>query len=104
MINILSYIPKGEKNAISAASLAGMIGTDKRGVRSIIHSARTQGALIASGNGGYFQPETLLELKKFYKRMRAQGIATLAAAKYARLKIKEIEQKLEQEWENEPPQ
>ena len=104
MIDILEFIPKGEKNAISASTLAKIAGTDKRGVRHIIHTARTQGALIASGNEGYFQPETLPELKKFYRRMHAQGIATLAAAKYARLKIVEIESELRQELENEPPQ
>lgn len=91
-INIVELIPEGKENAKRAFRLAEELHMDERTVRSMIHEARRNGFLILSGDAGYWRSDNLSELKQFYKRMRAMGIGTLAAAKTARLKIRELEE------------
>lgn len=89
---LTEHIPYGKQNAISGEQLAQRLNTNVRKMCKMIHSARVSGVLILSGDAGYWRSENLDEIKEFYKRMRSQGIGTLAAAKSARLKIKEIEE------------
>ena len=89
---LLELIPYGKQNAISGERLAKKLNMNVRGLCALIHSARVSGLLILSGDVGYWRSDNLDEMKEFYKRMRSQGIGTLAAAKSARLKIKEIEE------------
>lgn len=89
---LLELIPYGKQNAISGERLAQKLNMNVRGMCALIHSARVSGLLILSGDVGYWRSDNLDEMKEFYKRMRSQGIGTLAAAKSARLKIKEIEE------------
>lgn len=88
---LFELVPYGKQNAISGQQLAKRLHKNVRGMCSLIHEARMSGLLILSGDAGYWRSENLDELKEFYKRMRSQGIGTLAAAKSARLKIKELE-------------
>lgn len=88
---LLELVPYGKQNAISGQQLAKRLHKNVRGMCSLIHEARVSELLILSGDAGYWRSENLDELKEFYKRMRSQGIGTLAAAKSARLKIKELE-------------
>lgn len=88
---LLELVPYGKQNAISGQQLAKRLHMNVRGMCALIHEARVSGLLILSGDAGYWRSENPDELKEFYKRMRSQGIGTLAAAKSARLKIKELE-------------
>lgn len=88
---LLELIPYGKQNAISGYRLAKRLHMNVRAMCALIHEARVSGLLILSGDAGYWRSENLDELKEFYKRMRSLGIGTLAAAKSARLKIKEME-------------
>ncbi len=57
MINIVEYIPTGEKNAVSRAYLRAATGLTDRTVRSLIEAARRkQPILNFQGGGGYFLP------------------------------------------------
>ena len=62
----LSMIPYGERDAIPMTKLASFMGVSERDVRRIVESARRDGNIVATCEGGYFIPETLEELKHYY--------------------------------------
>lgn len=46
----------GGTNAIPAADIARMVGMSERRVRKIVETERLAGAVILTGDGGYFLP------------------------------------------------
>ena len=77
----VEMLNKGKKNGISAARLAEILDTDKRYVCSEIEAARRGGALICSGNSGYYIPETKAELQETYEIMRKRALSMLFTMK-----------------------
>lgn len=47
----------GSTNAIPAADIARMVGMSERRVRKIVETERLAGAVILTGEGGYFLPD-----------------------------------------------
>ena len=77
--DIISLLGEGEENARSAAELAGIVGTDKRGIRLMINRARNDGAPICSGVPGYWLPGNRMELRECYNKIHSQALSTLEA-------------------------
>ena len=80
---LISILPTGKKNGIKNEDLQKILGTDKRGVSLQIQHARNDGALILSGNGGYYLPANDDEIREFYNVMHARCISFLKAIKPA---------------------
>lgn len=85
----VSMLKKGKGNAISAAQLAAILETDKRTVCSEIEAARRNGALICSGNAGYYIPEKKAELQETYAIMRKRALSMLFTMKATKRAIEE---------------
>ena len=68
--NILDYIPKGKKNAISNRELQTLLHIDRRDIQRFIRAARLKGVIICGfggKNGGYFIPETFEEIIEYVR-------------------------------------
>ena len=86
---IKELLQHGSNNGISMSQLAKKAGCSEREVRQRVHDERVGGAIILSGNKGFYLPsedpaEALEELRNYEKRMHSNAISTLAAAKEAR--------------------
>lgn len=80
---LLNILPTGKENGIKNEDLQKILNTDKRGVSLQIQRARNDGALILSGNGGYYLPANNEEIQEFYNIMRARCLSLLTAIKPA---------------------
>ena len=80
---LLNLLPTGKKNGIKNEDLQKILNTDKRGVSLQIQRARMNGAVICSGNGGYYLPQNDEEIRDFYNDMRARCLSLLTAIKPA---------------------
>ena len=71
MIDILDYIPFGQKNAVTRRRLSRITGLPDREVRELIGLARNKTAIINLQNGGgYFRP--LPEERRLVERWMSQ--------------------------------
>lgn len=80
--NILDYIPKGKKNAISNRELQTLLHIDRRDIQRFIRAARLKGVVICGlggRNGGYFIPETLEEVIDYVKTAKKTIISIIEA-------------------------
>jgi len=72
-MNIIKFIPRGKKNAVSGKELKQLTGHDERTVKQQIANARLKGAVICSildGNrGGYFIPESPEEAVEYVREV-----------------------------------
>ncbi len=88
---VLSLIPTGKEQAISAAALVARAQLpDERTLRIVIAKARAEGELICSGASGYYRPETYEEVFKYVQMMERHAKSTFIAARSARAKLKEM--------------
>ena len=85
---LLNMLPKGKENGIKNEDLQRLLKTDCRGVSHQIQKARLNGALICSGNAGYYLPADQEEVKEFYNIMRARCLSLLTALKPAAAYLK----------------
>lgn len=69
---LLAFIPEGEDNAISMYALSSFLGLSERQTRKIVELARLDGNVICSNDSGYFVPETVEELLRYERRVRAR--------------------------------
>ena len=76
--SILSVIPIGRENAKPMRQVATETGADVRTVRKAIERARIAGEIIASCNSGYFIPDQLPDLRRFYCNHLKRAMTTLA--------------------------
>lgn len=80
---IMRFIPRGQKNAVSMRQLSILTGWKLREVRAAIYQARCDGELICSScdrfASGYFQPRTVAEVRA-YKDMQESRIRSAAKA------------------------
>lgn len=86
---LLELIPAGPENAISARQLTRLTGADGREIRRRIAAERAAGAVILSGQGGYFTPSDngqrgRDEVTEWLSRITAKGVSTLRAGDSAR--------------------
>lgn len=57
-MEIIDYIPKGKRNAISVNRLSELVGKDKREISRLIMTARKNGEVILTeATGGYWKPD-----------------------------------------------
>jgi hypothetical protein len=66
LARVASLIPAGRDHAITAATLARILGVSPRTISDLISELRLRGALIGSSTGnhpGYFRPTTLDEAR-----------------------------------------
>lgn len=63
---LLNLIPSGEDCAISMKLLSQLVGTTERGIRKLVELARRSGLVICSTESGYFLPETIEEVRRYY--------------------------------------
>ena len=77
---IYDCLPLGKENALNADMLVSMHGLkSERELRHLVERERAQGALILSGNDGYYRPRTreeMIECKARYISM-ARGIIAI---------------------------
>lgn len=83
-----SILPKGAENAIKTAELCRMMGIkDPRALRKMISDERALGAVILSGDGGYFLPSAgekgRQEAAAFIATVTAKGASTIRAVRSA---------------------
>jgi biotin operon repressor len=84
-MDILSFIPSGEANAISRKDLAAATGLSDRGMRECIEQARHNGSLICSARqGGYYQPDSVDDIERAYWQDYARAKAILHRLKTMR--------------------
>lgn len=89
-MNIIDFIPKGRKNAVTTAELKAVTGFDVRTIRQLIANARLKGNVICSSlkseGGGYFLPESPDEALEYVRteqnRIESARMALQGAVKY----------------------
>ena len=97
---LLQILPHGEENGISAADLKKKLGlSDKRVLRHMVERARTSGAVILSGDHGYYLPSdnplrAALELKRFLRARDACLRTNRSATRSARQAYERLKQEL----------
>ncbi len=73
-MNIIDFIPKGRKNAVTTEELKARTGFDVRTIRQHIANARLKGTVICSSlkseGGGYFLPESPDEALEYVRTER----------------------------------
>lgn len=95
---IYDSLPRGRKNAVSAEYLCGLFGfRSTRELRQHVQSERMAGALIASGDGGYYVPETREEITVYVHRYESMAKSIFATLKHARASLKDCENQTELE-------
>lgn len=82
---IYNYLPHGKNHAIKADVLAAELGySSTRALQKAIEEERRTGALILSGAGGYYAPETVAEVRESYERNRSRATSLLYTLKECR--------------------
>ncbi|MFR7908761.1 MAG: hypothetical protein ACLU4K_11155 [Oscillospiraceae bacterium] len=89
-MNIIDFIPKGRKNAVTTEELKARTGFDVRTIRQHIANARLKGTVICSSlkseGGGYFLPESPDEALEYVRteqnRIESANMALQGAVKY----------------------
>lgn len=84
---LLKLIGTGEDNSISLTNLSIMCGREPREVKHLVQQARLDGVLICSTENGYFYPQDIEDIERFYKRFRSSAITTLTVIKHARQEL-----------------
>lgn len=94
-INIIEYIPKGYKNAISRNNLCLLTGLNDRAVRSLIEEARRNTVIIsnADGSGYWIYPDNPTKrekqlLEKYVKQQESRAKSIFYALYPARKLMK----------------
>lgn len=81
---ILPILRCGAENAVSTEDLQRITGMDSRSIRAQVAAEREDGALILSGQRGYFLPSPgekgREEMVRFVQTIQSKGISTLKAA------------------------
>ena len=72
-MKIYSFLRRGEKNAIPLQSLTFATGLSSRAVRSAIRRERLNGALILSGETGYYLADNAEEIENFVRSMQGRA-------------------------------
>lgn len=88
-MNIIDYIPKGSKNAVTRQRLADLTGLKDREIRKEIARARREHCICNSQNGaGYYIPESVGEAKRYVEqethRLKSIGWSMKGAREYIR--------------------
>lgn len=97
---LVQILPCGEENGISAAELKKKLGlSDKRVLRHMVERARTSGAVILSGDHGYYLPsdnplQAARELKRFLRARDSCLRTNRAATRSARQAYERLQQEL----------
>jgi len=88
---IVNAIPTGERNAISMATLRDVSRcANERELRRCIEHLRTNSEIIiCSSDKGYYRPENMQELFKYYNRTHKRAMTNLMSLKHARRILKE---------------
>lgn len=97
---IYNSLPHGRHNAVSADYLCSLYGfRSKRELRQQVQRERMEGALIASGDTGYYIPESRAELACYIHRYDEMAKSLFAMLKYARATLRQAENQTELEFE-----
>ena len=91
---IVNLIPKGKDNAISRSWLRYALGTSDRQVRKMIAQAREDGYLIINTGKGYYIPDDVADLIRFYRREKKRAISIFVRLKNTRARLKELGEKV----------
>lgn len=97
---IYNSLPHGSQNAVNADYLCTLFGfRSNRELRQYVQRERMAGALIASGDTGYYIPENRAELLVYVHRYEEMAKSTFAMLKYARAALRQCEDQTELEFE-----
>lgn len=88
-IEILNYLPRGKKNAISRRELVAAVGYSDRRTRKIISRLRQKGYLIINLQKGYYLSDDIKDLERHYWQERKRALTILKALKETRRILKE---------------
>lgn len=96
MFKIYDSLGVGKKNGLTAKQLMSMHGiSTSRELRQRIEAERRQGAVIASGNNGYYRPATQEELIEYIRRTRSMIKSLDASLQSAVDSLRQFEGQLE---------
>lgn len=89
-MEVITFIPKGKKNAISRGALAASAGYSDRRVREIIVQLQQKGYMICnmSGGEGYFIAADLDEIDAYYRQEKARAVSIFKRIKPMRQVLK----------------
>ncbi len=95
-----SVLPKGAENAIKTTELCRMMGIrDPRALRKMISDERALGAVILSGDSGYFLPDDgekgRREAAAFIATVTAKGANTIRAVRSAQAFLDGLPEQIE---------
>ena len=97
---IYDSLPHGRKNAVTADYLCALFGfRSKRELRRHVQRERMAGAIIASGETGYYIPESKQELAMYVQRSENMAKTIFCTLKAARAAIQELDDQMELEIE-----
>lgn len=93
---IYNSLPHGSHNAVNADYLCNLYGfRSSRELRQQVQRERMAGALIASGDTGYYIPENRAELLVYVHRYEEMAKSTFAMLKCARAALRQCENQTE---------
>ena len=87
---IVNLIPKGKDHAVTRSALRFATDMSDRKVRQAIHDARVAGHLIVSTDKGYYIPDDVRDLIKFYRQEKKRLASTYAGVRNIRAQLKEM--------------
>ena len=93
-MNILEYIPKGRKNAISRRQLAIRTGITDRKLRRYIQEAKLTNVIASTDDGsGYFIPEEndYNEVLAYRRREKAKALSIIQTLKMVDAWLDDVE-------------
>lgn len=89
---IYNSLPHGRKNAVSAEYLCALHGfKSHRELRQQVQRERLKGAVIASGDDGYYIPDSRGELLAYVHRYESMAKTIFATLGHARAELAQIE-------------
>ena len=88
-LNLIDFIPEGEKNAISARELSQLLHCHRRDITLAINALRCGGEVICSGNSGYYRPTCVPDAMRTYRHMTSRQRQIAKAAQSAKTYIQD---------------
>lgn len=92
-MNIIDYIPYGQKNAVSRTSLRVQTGLNDRAIRELIGQARRETPILNTQNGeGYFipLPSEMHLVERWLKQETSRAKSTFWSLKGAKNFLKAV--------------
>ncbi len=82
-LKLADYLSVGEENAITAKTLAKLLGWNERDVTITVNALRKRGKIICSSGNGFWLPADDRDIENFVRQMQSRIVDMQKAMKPA---------------------